>query len=388
LVHFPQLKDRFATHFVPFAQFEADAADGDLPAFSFIEPCLILGRGDYHPAAARALGHGIVVPGLDPPSSILGGEAFLARIHNAYKATQSPAGSNVWNTTLLVGWDEPGGTFDHVAPGPVPPPDPSAPAGQLGFKFDRSGYWVPGHPDLTMGDRRPGIQPGAPALLPDRHAAGAVGLGDPLTGRDAAARTFTHALTPDTPRDPQHLANRRSAPGARVHPGRTRPRPDPGGIGGAVYSMRPQPDPRANFANRGRRGTGLDTRRTSGQRRKSCASPRSPEKPPAVNGAPRAETRHGGGAHSSDTIEWRPAVRPSFYEIRVAGVLPPEALLDFERLTASVQPVETVLHGPLLDQAALHGLLARLETLGVQVLEIRRLCRLDPSAGQQGPAGG
>jgi hypothetical protein len=35
--------------------------------------------------------------------------------------------------------------------------------------------------------------------------------------------------------------------------------------------------------------------------------------------------------------------------------------------------VETVLHGPLQDQAALQGLLARLETLGVQVLEIRRL---------------
>jgi hypothetical protein len=80
-------------------------------------------------------------------------------------------------------------------------------------------------------------------------------------------------------------------------------------------------------------------------------------------------------------------VRPSFYEIRVAGVLPPEALLDFERLTASVQPVETVLQVPLLDQAALHGLLARLEALGVQVLEIRRLRRVDPPAGQQGPAG-
>jgi hypothetical protein len=62
-----------------------------------------------------------------------------------------------------------------------------------------------------------------------------------------------------------------------------------------------------------------------------------------------------------------------YYEIRVVGTLPPEALLDFERLRASVHQVETVLHGPLQDQAALQGLLARLETLGVQVLEIRRL---------------
>jgi hypothetical protein len=52
-------------------------------------------------------------------------------------------------------------------------------------------------------------------------------------------------------------------------------------------------------------------------------------------------------------------VSSSYYEIRIAGVLPPEALLDFDRLTASVEPVES--------------LLARLETFGIQVLEIRRL---------------
>lgn len=69
----------------------------------------------------------------------------------------------------------------------------------------------------------------------------------------------------------------------------------------------------------------------------------------------------------------------SYYEIRVAGVLPPEALLDFERLNASVAPVETVVHGPLRDQAALKGLLARLELFGVQVLEVRRLHDQSPA---------
>jgi hypothetical protein len=77
-------------------------------------------------------------------------------------------------------------------------------------------------------------------------------------------------------------------------------------------------------------------------------------------------------------------VPSSYYEIRVAGVLPPEALLDFDRLTASVEPVETVVHGPIQDQAALHGLLARLETFGVQVIEVRRLREKDPSAGDKG----
>ena len=76
----------------------------------------------------------------------------------------------------------------------------------------------------------------------------------------------------------------------------------------------------------------------------------------------------------------------SYYEIRVAGVLPPEALLDFDRLSASVEPVETVVHGPLRDQAALQGLLARLETFGIQVLEVRKLRAGDPPADEGGGA--
>ena len=75
----------------------------------------------------------------------------------------------------------------------------------------------------------------------------------------------------------------------------------------------------------------------------------------------------------------------SYYEIRVSGVLPPEALLDFDRLTASVEPVETVVHGALQDQAALNGLLARLEAFGVQVIEVRRLHEKDQPAGEDWP---
>ncbi|HJY03384.1 MAG TPA: hypothetical protein VJ351_21470 [Streptosporangiaceae bacterium] len=58
-------------------------------------------------------------------------------------------------------------------------------------------------------------------------------------------------------------------------------------------------------------------------------------------------------------------------------------MLDFGRLTASVEPVETVVHGPIQDQAALQGLLVRLETFGVQVVEVRRLHDRDPSAGDR-----
>jgi phospholipase C len=38
VIHHPRLKDRLATRFVPFAEFERDAAAGTLPDFSLIEP--------------------------------------------------------------------------------------------------------------------------------------------------------------------------------------------------------------------------------------------------------------------------------------------------------------------------------------------------------------
>jgi hypothetical protein len=72
----------------------------------------------------------------------------------------------------------------------------------------------------------------------------------------------------------------------------------------------------------------------------------------------------------------------AYYEIRVAGMLPSEVLLDFEWLTAAPAPVETVLHGPLPDQAALAAFLARLEEFGADVIEIRRL-REDDSAARK-----
>jgi phospholipase C len=202
LVHFQRLKDRLATNVVPFAEFESDAASGNLPDFAFIEPCLTLGHADYHPACGRALGHGVVIPSVDPPSSILGGEAFLSRIYDAYKGMRSETGANVWNTTLLIGWDEPGGTYDHVPPPAVPPPDPAAPAGQHGFTFDRSGYRVPA---IVVS---PWIAEGSVFNEEHRHTSLIAtlreqwNLGDAFTARDAAARTFSHVFTRGTPRDP------------------------------------------------------------------------------------------------------------------------------------------------------------------------------------------
>lgn len=212
LCHMPRLKDQFATHFVPFSEFERDAAAGTLPHFSFIEPCLQLGHGDYHPACGRALIPGQDLP-VDPPSAILAGEAFLSQLYAAYRGMQSPTGANVWNTTLFIGWDEPGGTYDHVPPGPVPPPDPAAPAGQCDFTFDRSGYRVPA---IVVS---PWVAEGEVFNEEYRHTSMIAtlreqwDLGEPLTQRDAAARTISGVFTLADPRDPEswpHLDARES----------------------------------------------------------------------------------------------------------------------------------------------------------------------------------
>jgi hypothetical protein len=61
-------------------------------------------------------------------------------------------------------------------------------------------------------------------------------------------------------------------------------------------------------------------------------------------------------------------------EIRIKGRVS-EAVLSgaFEGLSHSVQPVETVLTGAVPDQAALHGLLERIQSLGLELVEVRRL---------------
>src|SRR5262245_48956483 len=89
MIHYARLKDRLATNVVPFAEFERDAAAGTLPDFSLIEPNMFSGHGDYHPAFGRSLGLSVDAQTLDPPSSIRAGEAFLARIYDAYRSSVS-----------------------------------------------------------------------------------------------------------------------------------------------------------------------------------------------------------------------------------------------------------------------------------------------------------
>jgi phospholipase C len=104
----------------PLAAFVADAAAGDLPAVSFIDPRFIDEQsgtsGDDHPHA-----------------DIRNGEAFLNLVYTA--VTSSPAFAH---TVLVINYDEWGGFFDHVPPPTAPIPAADAAAGntdgRLGFR--------------------------------------------------------------------------------------------------------------------------------------------------------------------------------------------------------------------------------------------------------------
>lgn len=61
------------------------------------------------------------------------------------------------------------------------------------------------------------------------------------------------------------------------------------------------------------------------------------------------------------------------YEIRVEGLVTPAVLEEFEGVHVQVHPTVTVLRGPVIDQAALHGLLNRLQSLDPELIGVRRL---------------
>ena len=61
------------------------------------------------------------------------------------------------------------------------------------------------------------------------------------------------------------------------------------------------------------------------------------------------------------------------YEIRVNGVLDSGWSAWFDGLqVTSDERGQTVIAGPVADQAALHGLLAKVRDLGLELLEVRR----------------
>jgi hypothetical protein len=70
------------------------------------------------------------------------------------------------------------------------------------------------------------------------------------------------------------------------------------------------------------------------------------------------------------------------YEIRLQGEVSDEALDDFDAFDSYTGRVETVLHGAVNDQAALHRVLERIDSLGLELVGVRRLPARSAPRGQ------
>jgi len=118
--NFPDTTNAPESHFGEFSDFQAAAAAGTLPSYTFLEPSWDPTGNSQHPNYNVALG-----------------EKLISDVYTALR------NSPTWNQTLLIiTYDEHGGCYDHVPPplGAVPPDNS---AGEYGFDFKRFGPRVP-----------------------------------------------------------------------------------------------------------------------------------------------------------------------------------------------------------------------------------------------------
>lgn len=117
---FPDVTNAPDSHFGLFTDFQADAKNGSLAAYTFLEPSWSSTGNSQHPNYDVALGEQL--------------------IHDVYYALRD---GPLWNETLLIiTYDEHGGCFDHVPP-PAGAVAPDETAGEYGFDFKRFGVRVP-----------------------------------------------------------------------------------------------------------------------------------------------------------------------------------------------------------------------------------------------------
>jgi phospholipase C len=189
------------SHFGHFRDFQARAAAGKLPPYTFLEPSWGAAGNSQHPNYDVAVGEQL--------------------LHDVYYALRNGPG---WNDTLLaITYDEHGGNYDHVAPpwGAVPPDNS---VGEWGFDFNRFGVRIPA---LLISPR---IAPGRvfrtkngtidhTSLL--KTVEQRWGLG-PLTARDKAAPDLGDVLT-EKPRKDDPLKGVKIPTSTSVHPNQSQP---------------------------------------------------------------------------------------------------------------------------------------------------------------------
>jgi hypothetical protein len=74
---------------------------------------------------------------------------------------------------------------------------------------------------------------------------------------------------------------------------------------------------------------------------------------------------------------------PGLYAIRIRGRLGATALSAFPSMVSELKGSETVLTGLLEDRSALFGVLAQIEALGLELLELRQI-RARPTSREGG----
>ena len=166
------------------------ARDSFGPRYVFIEPSYNVlqefrGSSSQHPFA-----------------DVRDGEALIKTVYEAIRS------SPVWERSLLLLlWDEHGGFYDHVAPPPAVAPDDGAQRSKYngsGFTFAQYGVRTPAivvSPYVARGTIDHRVYDHTSVLATVREAFG----GDPLTARDAQARSVVPLLSlvearPDAPR--------------------------------------------------------------------------------------------------------------------------------------------------------------------------------------------
>ncbi|MFH8249744.1 alkaline phosphatase family protein [Microbacterium sp. B2969] len=205
VLHAPVLEKYWRTNrFVYMSHFFEDAKNGTLPAYAFIEPRMVYNHNDFHPPVGvyreGDIGDEEIVD--SAVSDVRAGEKLVASVYDAIKASASTTGSNAMNTMLLIAFDEHGGTYDHVPPPAATAPELEAPAGEMGFRFDRLGVRVPAI--AVSAYTRAGT------IVHDEmhHAAVIATLSRlhglrPLTRRDDGANDLFSIVNLDAPRDPR-----------------------------------------------------------------------------------------------------------------------------------------------------------------------------------------
>jgi phospholipase C len=173
-----------------FERFQSDAAAGQLPAFSYIEPewANYKDDHDWH-----------VENDQHPVSNLAVGEKLLYDVYQALRSNDQ-----AWRKTLLIiTYDEHGGNYDHVPPptGAIPPDDIVGPSG---FDYTRFGVRVPAvlvSPLIAEGTKLRAPAGGPPfdhtSIIATLRAC--FGIGE-LKLRDASAPHVGPALTLTEPR--------------------------------------------------------------------------------------------------------------------------------------------------------------------------------------------